>query len=106
MTYHIFRHPQAIRDLEECFVFIAEENFDAGSSLLVAVEESLEQIAKFPEIGKRKDFAGVKFRNVRMWPVTNFDNYLIFYNIDVSNKRIEFIRLLHSSRDILSLFEE
>jgi plasmid stabilization system protein ParE len=30
MTYHIFKRPQAERDIEECFVYIAEDNLDAG----------------------------------------------------------------------------
>ncbi len=106
MSFRIFRRPQALRDLEECFVFIAEEDFDAGSAFLASVEASLERIAGFPEIGATRDFADPKFKNLRMWPVAHYERYLIFYDVDLRSGRIEFIRLLHSSRDILSLFEE
>jgi hypothetical protein len=45
MIYEIFKRPQAERDIEECFVYIAEDNVDAGVVFLVAVEDSLEQLA-------------------------------------------------------------
>jgi len=66
MTYRIFRRPQALRDLEECFVFIAKENPDAALSFLIDVEESLEQIAKFPEIGKQRFFGNQVWRDTNV----------------------------------------
>ena len=102
MIYQIFKRPQAERDIEECFVFIAEENLDAGVYFLVAVEDSLEQIAKFPEIGKKREFQDKRFENLRMWRVKKYENYLIFYK--VTEDRIEMVRLLHGSRDIEDLF--
>lgn len=102
MPHEIFKRPQAERDIEECFVFIAEDNLDTGVYFLAAVEDSLEQIAKFPLIGKQRNFADKQFQNVRMWRVKGFESYLIFYA--VTENQIEMIRLLHSSRDIEDLF--
>lgn len=102
MEYRIFKRPQAARDIEECFVFIAEENLDAGVYFLVAVEDSIEQIAQFPEIGKKREFSDKRFQNVRMWHVKKYENYLIFY--EVVEDRVEIIRVLHGSRDIEELF--
>lgn len=102
MTYQIFKRPQAERDIEECFVYIAEENLDAGVYFLVAVEDSLEQIAKFPLLGKKKEFQDKRFKNVRMWHVKNYEKYLIFYTI--AENKIEVIRVLHGSRNIADLF--
>lgn len=56
MTRPIFKRPQAERDIEECFVYIAEENLDIGISFLVAVEDSLEQLSRMPLIGRVKAF--------------------------------------------------
>ncbi len=52
MTYEIFKHPQAERDIEECFVYIAEDNLDKGVYFLVAVEDAIEQLARFPLLSK------------------------------------------------------
>ncbi len=102
MSREIFKRPQAERDIEECFVYIAEDNLDVGVRFLVAVEDSLEQLAKFPSIGKRRNFSDARFQNVRMWRVKGFESYLIFYS--VTENTIEVIRLLHGSRDIEDLF--
>jgi len=102
MPHEIFKRPQAERDIEECFVFIAEDNLDTGVYFLAAVEDSLEQIAKYPLIGKQRNFADKQFQNVRMWRVKGFESYLIFYA--VTENQIEMIRVLHSSRDIEDLF--
>jgi len=67
MTFSIFKRPQAERDIEECFVFIAEENLDAGVYFLVAIEESIEQLAKFPLIGKKMEFRSPQFKELRNW---------------------------------------
>ena len=103
MTYHIFKRPQAERDIEECFVYIAEDNLDAGVVFLVAVEDSLEQLARFPLLGKTRTFQNKQFQNIRMWKVKGYENYLVFYV--VSEDTIQVIRVLHSSRDIEALFD-
>lgn len=102
MPHEIFKRPQATRDIEECFVFIAEDNIDTGVTFLVAVEDSLEQLAKFPLIGRQRNFADARFQNVRMWHVKGYESYLIFYR--VTDDTIEVIRFLHASRDIEDLF--
>ena len=102
MSYRIFKRPQAERDIEECFVFIAEENLDTGVYFLVAVEDSLEQLAKFPLIGKQSEFQNKQFQNLRMWHVKRYENYLIFYT--VIEETIEVIRVLYASRDIKDVF--
>lgn len=102
MPHEIFKRPQAERDIEECFVYIAEDNLDAGVTFLVAVEDAIEQLARFPLLGKERRFSDHRFRNIRMWKVKNFENYLIFYT--VTENKIEIIRVLHGSRNIEDLF--
>lgn len=101
MSLPILKRPQAERDIEECFVFIAEDNLDIGVTFLVAVEDSLEQLSRMPLIGKTKRFRTVK--NLRMGAVKGFDSYLIFYLVNEDS--IELVRLLHGARDIDGLFD-
>ncbi len=98
MSRRVFKRPQAERDIEECFVFIAEDNLDTGVYFLVAVDDTLEQLAKFPLIGKQSEFQNKQFPNMRMWHVKGYENYLIFYV--VAEENIEVIRVLYASRDI------
>jgi len=102
MSREIFKRPQAERDIEECFVYIAEDNLDKGVYFLAAVEDTLEQIAQFPLLGKQREFADRRLQNIRMWRVKGYENYLIFYL--VTETTIELVRVLYASRNIEELF--
>lgn len=101
---NVTKRPQSERDIEECFVYIGEENLDAGVHFLVAVEESLEFVAKMPLIGSPREFRSTRLRNMRVWPVKEFEDYLIFYR--PTDDGIEVLRVLHGKRDIEDIFTD
>ncbi len=101
---NVTKRTQAERDLEESFVYIGEENLDAGVRFLVAAEESIEFVAKMPHIGSPREFRSSRLRNVRVWPVKGFEDYLIFYR--PTDDGIEVMRVLHGKRDIEEIFDE
>jgi toxin ParE1/3/4 len=101
---NLTKRPQSERDIEEGFVYIGEENLDAGVRFLVAVEESLEFVAKMPLIGSPREFRSTRLRNMRVWPVKEFEDYLIFYR--PTDDGIEVLRVLHGKRDIEDIFTD
>jgi toxin ParE1/3/4 len=101
---NVTKRRQAERDLEECFVYIAEENIDAGVHFLVAAEESCEFLAKMPMIGSPRELRSKRLRNLRVWPVKGFEDYLIFYR--PMDDGIEVLRVLHGRRDIEGIFSD
>lgn len=103
MSGRIFKRPQAERDIEEAFVFIAERDEDAGLDFLFAVEETLELVAVNPLIGAERRFAAPELSGIRMWRVKSYEKYLIFYF--VREDAIEIIRLVHSSLDYTRVFD-
>jgi toxin ParE1/3/4 len=102
-TFTILKRPASERDIEDCFVYIAEDNLDAGISFLVAVEETLGQLSKMPLMGRTVDFDNRVLSGIRMWPVKGFDSYLLFYRVD--STAVELIRLIHGARDIAALLD-
>lgn len=102
MRYSVIKRPAAELDIEECFVYLAEDNRKIGLTFLGAVESGLEELADFPLLGKAIGFRNNKLGSVRMWHVKGYENYLIFYR--VHEKSIDVIRVLHGSRDIDNLF--
>jgi plasmid stabilization system protein ParE len=66
MNLEIRKKPQAERDIEECFVYIAEDNLDSGVYFLVAVEETIELIGKNPFVGSIREFKNSQMKNLRM----------------------------------------
>ncbi len=100
----ILKRPKAERDIEECFVYIGTENLDAALRFILSIEESFELLATNSEIGVLSEIASSKYFGLRMWPIRGFDKYEIFY---LQNKTsIDVVRVLHSARDLKSLFED
>ena len=103
MEYEILKSVQASRDIEEAFVYIAENDLDKAVYFLVAVEESIGLIAKNPFIGSVRQFQNAKLRNLRMWRVKGFENYLIFYIVEENT--IKIVRFLNAKLDFNLIFD-
>ncbi|MGK7915835.1 MAG: type II toxin-antitoxin system RelE/ParE family toxin [Prochloraceae cyanobacterium] len=104
MTYRIVRYPQALLDIEELAVYIAQDNPQAAFKFVDATEQAFKQLQKTPEIGALRTFNNPRLDNMRVWPVSGFRKHLIFYRL--SQKTIEILRVLHSARDLENIFQE
>jgi len=82
------KRPQAIRDLADIAVYLAEASF--------------ESLGAMSEMGTAMTYNDPALVDVRMWRVAGFPNHLIFYRAIECG--IEVIRVLHAKRDIESLF--
>lgn len=95
MNYTVEKSSQSMRDIEEAFVYIAEYDLDRAVYFLVAVEDALDMIAVHPMLGSNRAFENKKLKNLRLWPVKGFENYLIVYSSQSDEKMIRLNRLLH-----------
>lgn len=87
---------QADRDLEDMWVYLAQNDSLSADLLLAKVLDKLPMLAQFPEMGRsRKELA----EELRSFPVKPC---IIFYK-KVENY-IEIVRILHQSRDIENQF--
>ena len=87
---------QADRDLEDMWVYLAQNDSLAADLLLAKVLDKFPMLAQFPEMGRsRKELA----EELRSFPIKP---YIIFYkNMETY---IEIVRILHQSRDIENQF--
>jgi len=90
--------PKADRDLDEQFLYIAQDSREAAIGFLVAAQATFEQLAAMPELGELQHFRQPNLADVRVWRVRGFENYLIFYR--PIERGVEIIRVLHGARDI------
>jgi addiction module RelE/StbE family toxin len=104
MTYSVVIHPQADRDIEEAFVYIALDNLEAGNAFLEAIRQSNDHLSEFPFSGAETAFSNRRLQNIRVWPVSKYKKYLVFYT--VTEDSVQIIRVLHSARYIPPLFDE
>ena len=99
-----FLRPQALADLEQIFVYIAESDLDAADRFLLNFEKSVGLLADQPGLGSLPRFRKRELPGIRSWPVKGFRRVLIFYRF--AEERIDIVRVLHTARDIAGIFED
>ncbi|TAF08155.1 MAG: type II toxin-antitoxin system RelE/ParE family toxin [Nostocales cyanobacterium] len=86
----------AEQDLEDIWVYLAQNNQIAADKEIAKILNSLPMLAQFPGMGRNRDDLLPELRSFPVKP------YIVFYTpID---DRIEIVRVLHHSRDISSQF--
>ncbi len=71
---------------------------DAAFRFLDAVEDSVEQLRRMPEIGAPKALSNAVLTGLRVWPVNGFEEIRVFYIVRAETLTV--IRILHGKRDI------
>lgn len=104
MQKKILIRPQALEDLIEQSVYIAQGSQSAALQFLEMAEKTFDELAEMPQMGNSDPFRNIHLTGVRRWRVRDFERHLIFYKL--LEDSIEIVRVLDSSRDIESLFEE
>jgi toxin ParE1/3/4 len=87
----------ASSDLEEIWLFIAQDDPDAANRFIRTIVSRFPTLASMPHLGRHREELAARLRS---FPV---GNYVIFYRpIDGG---VEVIRVLHGARDFPPLFE-
>ena len=60
-------------------------------------------LSRMPQVGSLCDFKSYVMRDVRRWPVTGFERWLIFY--EALDSGIYVARVLHGAQDIHAIFD-
>lgn len=92
----IIKRPEAENDLDDIWLYIAQDNPDNADKLLDEIEEISRKLALFADMGQNRDDL---HPGLQSFPV---GKYLIFY-IPIDGG-IEIVRVLHGMMDIDALF--
>ena len=87
----------ARKDLDEIWLYIAEDNIEAADRFIRALVSRFPLLASRMQLGRERKDLG---ESLRSHPV---GNYIIFYRSMPSG--IEIVRVLHGARDFPPLFE-
>lgn len=87
----ILKRPEAENDLDEIWLYIAQDNPESADRFLDHLHEKIEGLAAFPKMGASRD--DIK-EWLRVFPV---GNYLIFY-FPLSDG-VDILRVLHGSME-------
>jgi toxin ParE1/3/4 len=81
----------------------AESGMDTARRFVFSLEETFKVIAQTPKIGRPALITPTEAQDVRIWRVSTFNDWLIFYR--PTETTIEIIRVLHGARDLTRLME-
>jgi toxin ParE1/3/4 len=94
--------PLAYVDLAEISEYIAKDRPGSARRFVLAAEKTIDWLLKNPDAGVACEFEHPLARDLRLWRVKGFKNYLIFYR--PTKTGIQVVRVLHGARDIDSIF--
>lgn len=95
MTLRFRPEPEASAELEDAAVWYDGKRTGLGREFVQAVDEALDQIAQWPEIGRR--IAGVpEDVPARRWPVSRFPYHVIYMEWEGV---IRILAFAHDSRE-------
>ena len=92
--------PRAHDDILRQFrwYLVEQDAPDAAFRFVDAVEASVERLLRMPNIGAPRELRDPALNGLRVWPVKDFEEFLIFYVVEGDTVRV--IRILHGKRDI------
>ena len=94
---------EASRDLAEIFDYLDEHSETAADRFYDAVQATVQQLLRSPHLGERCQFRNPKTKGMRVWQVSSFSNYLIFYH--PKGDMLQVLRVIHGARDYIAIFE-
>jgi toxin ParE1/3/4 len=97
--------PQARDDIIRQFrwYLVEQDAPEAAFRFLEAVEESVQQVVRMPDMGAPKVLRNPALEGLRSWPVQGFEDVRIYYVVQAEILKV--VRVLHSKRDINRILE-
>ncbi len=93
-------HPEVERtDLPDILTYIAADNPLAADEVYDATREVFDFLAANTAAGTAMHPVRPTLRGIRMFPVTAYPNYLIYYRPLPDNAGVRILYILHAARD-------
>jgi toxin ParE1/3/4 len=99
---HFTIRPLAWREINAQLDYLEEQaGLEVADCFLDQLMSTFTALANMPRIGVICGFRKQATRDLRRWPVKDFENWLVFYQ--VKRYGVEIVHILHGARDIESL---
>ena len=95
--------PDVEAELWLIWEFIAADNPDAATKVVETAFATFKTLADNPGLGRLRQFRQRALKGVRSFPVSGFENYLIFYREQPAG--IDVLHVYHGARDIEALLD-
>ena len=94
----IRRRPRAVEAIGEQAEYIAGDSEAAAERYVEAVEKTFRDLERMPGMGHRYETENPKLHDIRVWAVSGYRNYLVFYR--QVEDGVEILTVIHGARDI------
>jgi plasmid stabilization system protein ParE len=101
MSLRIVYAPRALLGMTEIADYLAGQSDGLGLRFLRAVEVTCTNLAAMPEMAPRYESEKPRLADLRVWPIQEFLNHLIFYRIKASY--LEVVHIVFGGRDLTKL---
>lgn len=91
------RLPQAIRDVDDIWLYIARHDPDAATRLVERLVSSVARLADYPESGPARPEIGAGARSITV------GNYLVLYRVERDS--VDIVRVVHVARRAMEIPE-
>ena len=95
---------EVVEEIADIGHYIAKHNATAGTRFVDAADREMKRIGEFPEIGGLLEWVNCRIKNVRVWPIPDFENYVMLYT--VARDRIRILHVTHGGRDLQQLLDK
>ena len=102
MSLRIVFTSLARADIVDTTQYLAERNANAAAKFPDCVRHSTRRLSEMPELGTVAPFEDRRSKNIRIWPVKDFSNHLIFYQVETDELVV--LRVLHGATNYETLF--
>ncbi len=93
-------------DLVEIAEYIILDNPDAARAVVTAIRETFILLAAQPMLGTEFHPIRKVLHGIRMFTVTVYPNYLIYYRPLPDNTGVRILYVLHAARDVATFVQE
>ena len=90
-------------DITEIGLYFAERDRNVEDRFYQALDKTVRVLCRSPNIGERCHFRNPRTKGMRMWLISGFSNYLIFYR--VQGNILQILRVIHGARDNAAMFD-
>ena len=99
----ILRRRVFINELLDIAEYLGQNDPAKGQQFIDACEETFAELADMPHLGSARSFNNPNLKNIRMWHVKGYADYLIFYQ--PAKTALKLLHIVHGARDYRALFE-
>jgi toxin ParE1/3/4 len=98
-----YYRPEARIDIAEIGLYFAQRAPEVEDRFYQELDKTISMLAASPELGERCQFRNPETKGMRIWQVSRFSNYLIFYL--PTDGQLEVVRVIHGARDYATMFD-